>query len=146
MSAWGQAFGGAWADSWGPVGAAPAIQAPDTAKTKRKKKVRGPYSDPRIYEAYIERCIAERQAPRGNVEVAVLKEALIDAVQERRQADAAELEAITKENELLHRLIAMEKVRRNVESITARQRQISARIEELEDDEARAVITLLDEM
>lgn len=144
MSAWGQAFGVAWGGSWGQVGAAPAVQAPNTTGTKRKKKLRGPYSDPRIYEAYIERCIAERQAPRENVEAAVLKEALIDAVQTRAQAN--ELQAITKENAVLHRLIAMEKVKRNVASITARQRQIAARIEELEDDEARAVITLLDEM
>lgn len=144
MSAWGQAFGAAWGGSWGPVGSASAVQAPNTTAAKRKKKARGPYSDPRIYEAYIERCIAERQAPRDNVEAAVLKEALIDAVQARARAD--ELAAITKENALLHKLIAVERIKRNVASITARQRQIAARIEELEDDEARAVITLLDEM
>lgn len=145
MSFWIEGF---WSEGfWAPGfwdSAASGVEPSEIAGSKRKKKVRGPYSDPRIYEAYIERCIAERQAPRGNVEAAVLKEALIDAVQARAQAN--ELAAITKENELLHRLIAMENIRRNVESITARQRQIAARIEELEEDEARAVITLLDEM
>jgi hypothetical protein len=111
-----------------------------------RKKIRGPYSDPRIYEAYIARCIAEREKPRINLEAALVKEALVEEVEERHQTGYAEYDALIRENQILERLLALETAKRNLSAITARQRQIATQIEALEDDETRSVIMLLDEM
>lgn len=113
---------------------------------RARKKIRGPYSDPRIYKAYIARCIAEREKPRLNVEMALIKEALVDEVEERRQTEYAEYDALIRENQLLERLVALGETKRDVTAIAARQRQIAGQIEDLEDDEDRSVIMLLDEM
>lgn len=114
--------------------------------TKARPRVRGPYSDPRIFQAYIERCIAERNAPRQNVEVATLKEALIDEVELRRTADLAERDLLLREAQILRRLLAIETARRDIAALTARQNQIARQIQQMEDDEASALLALFDEM
>lgn len=110
----------------------------------RRKKIRGPYSDPRIFEAYIKRCIAEREAPRVNVEVAVLKEALVEAVEQR--PDDAEFVALARENTILKRLVAVETTKRDFQALQARQRQIEQQLEELEDEEMRNILMLFIEL
>jgi len=68
--------------------------------SKPRKKIRGPYSDPRIFEEYVKRCIAEREAPRQNVEVAVLKEALVAEVEQREETGIAETATLLRENQI----------------------------------------------
>lgn len=131
------------------VSITPAVILPPEVQdggSRGRKKIRGPYSDPRIYEAYIARCIAEREKPRINLEAALVKEALVEEVEERHQTGYAEYDALIRENQILERLLALETAKRNLSAITARQRQIATQIEALEDDETRSVIMLLDEM
>lgn len=121
-------------------------EIPFSGGTRNRKKIRGPYSDPRIYEAYIARCIAEREKPKVNLEVALVKEALVEEVEEREQTGYAEYDALIRENQLLERLLALETAKRNLSAIAARQRQIAVQIEAIEDDETRSIIMLLDDM
>lgn len=139
----------AWQVNGGLAIETPAVVpgGPDSGSVlARKKRIRGPYSDPRIYEAYIARCIAEREKPRVNLEVALVKEALVDEVEERRQTEYAEYDALVRENQLLERLLAFERTKRNLAAIAARQRQISIQIEELMEQEAQSIIMLLNDM
>src|SRR5882762_2725238 len=95
----------------------------------KPKKIRGPYSDPLVYEAYIARCIAEREAPRVNVEIAIIKEALVQEVEQRLEYDYTEVDALIRENQLLQRLLALESANRDLEAIETRQDQIMSQIE-----------------
>jgi len=126
------------------VGVLPPPIPPGGAKARRK--IRGPYSDPRIYEAYIARCIAERERPRVNVQVAIIKEALVAEVEERRETEYAEIDALLRENQLLERLLALEATKRDAQAIAARQRQIALQIDEIEEEETLTVLRLLDDL
>ncbi len=138
----GQFFGGGF---FGAVSTATTTETP-LGGSKPRKKVRGPYWDSAVYEAYIQRCIVERQAPRESVEVAVLKEALVDEVELRRRQEGIDLSVLIKENEILERLIRMEKAKRDLAAIKSRQQQIARQIQEYEDEEAMALLALFDEM
>lgn len=139
----GAFFGGEFFNS----GVTPPVVQPEQLSlggSKPKRKVRGPYSDPRIFEEYVKRCIAEREAPRVNVEAAILKEALIAEVE--RRDTGAEVAALINENQILKRLVALETTKRDVQAILARQRQIERQIEEMEEEEIRNILVLFDEM
>lgn len=131
----GQFFGG---DFFATGGAAPIGGS--------KRKIRGPYSDPRIYEDYIKRCIAEREAANRPIEVAVLKDALVAEVEKREQFEYSERDALIRENQILKRLLALAKAKRDVAAMLARQKQIQEQIEEFEEQEAGALLALFDDM
>lgn len=122
------------------------VTEPTLAGSKARKRIRGPYSDPRIYQAYIARCIAEREKPRINIEVALLKEALVDEVEKRRQTTYDEYDALIRENHILERLISFERTKRDLSAIASRQRQISVQIDEIMEQEAQSIIMLLNDM
>ena len=147
MNAWGASWGTAWGNSWGSDTPTPPAPAPTpTPLGGSKRRIRGPYSDPRIYEAYIARCIAEREAPRTKLVKAILKESLVQEVEKRRSTDYAERDALINENEILQRLVAMEMARRDLNAIHARQLQIERQIELLEQEEAGILLALFDDM
>jgi len=124
----------------------PLPPLPELGGAKARRKIRGPYSDPRIYEAYIARCIAERERPRVNVQAAIIKEALVAEVEERRETEYAEIDALLRENQLLERLLALEATKRDAQAIAARQRQIALQIDEIEEEETLTVLRLLDDL
>jgi len=148
--AWGGAFGDAWGASWGSSAPEPSpvvVTAPDAAGgSKAKRKVRGPYSDPRIFEEYIARCIAEREAPRVNVEKAVLQEALVEIVDERARAQQTELSSLIRENKILGKLISLERAKRSISAIASRQAQIRLQIQRMQDEEDEAILSLLQDL
>ncbi len=121
------------------------VIAPDSGASKRKKKVRGPYSDPAIYEAYVQRCIDERNVPRETpVAVSVLKEELIATVESRPQHGLFDRPVLLDELSILVRLQAVEKAKRALSAIAARIRQIQKQLKQLEDEqEFEEVITIL---
>lgn len=115
--------------------------------SKPKKKIRGPYTDPRIYEEYIERCIAERNVPRENVEVAILKEALVEQVSQRRtEAEDVQYATLVSENQILARLVETETARLNLQALRARQGQIAKQLADIEEEEIRQLLMVWEEM
>jgi hypothetical protein len=119
------------------------------AKGKRKK-IRGPYSDPRIYDEYIKKAVAEREGkPEQNIELAVVQEALVAQIEEREQTGYEEPAALSMENQLLSRLAELEsKNKRLVSKVHARQRQIDAQLEQMkqEEEETGNILILLQEL
>jgi hypothetical protein len=143
--AWGGSWGTAWGVSWGGVAAAIPV-TPIGGSRNPHKKVRGPYSDHRIYEQYIARCIAERAAPRTDTAEAVLKEALVGEVEERWQTGYDERDALLRENLILERLLTLETARRDLRAIELRQRQIARQLDALDKEEAGILLALVDWM
>lgn len=119
------------------------------AKGKRKK-IRGPYTDPRVYDEYIKKAIAAREGkPEQNVALAVVQEALVAQIEERQQTGYEEPAALSMENQLLSRLAELEsKNKRLVSKVHARQHQIDAQLEEMkqEEDVTRNILILLHEL
>jgi hypothetical protein len=114
--------------------------------SKPHKKRRGPYSDPKIFEEYIKRCIAEREQPRVSVQAAVLKEALVHEVEERTETAYAERDALLRENQILEQLLAFETAKRDLQAIRARQRQIDRQLRDIESDEVSFLLAVFEEM
>jgi hypothetical protein len=114
--------------------------------SKPRKRIRGPYSDPLIFEEYIKRCIAEREVPRADVATAMLQESLIEVVQTRKSREFAELETLLEENQLLMRLLVIEGTKRNVTVLEARRRQVEQQLQKLHDEEETVLLALFDEM
>lgn len=135
-SAWGAAFGGAWGDSWGSIGA--AVEVANEGGGSRGKR-RGPYSDPTIYEAYIQRCIAEREKPKENVAAVELKKALVEQVEARWNDKTDEFDALIRENTILKALLEIERVKKNVAAIQARLQQIAR---QFEDEEEQQILSI----
>lgn len=124
-----------WGDGWEEESAAPVAVLAETplVGSKRRVVVRGPYNDPRIFEEYIKRCIAEREAPRTtSLPVAVLKESLVDVVEERRGAGLLDWGTLIREQEILARLAAVEQAKRDIRAIEARMIQIAKQLKKLE--------------
>jgi hypothetical protein len=100
----------------------------------RKKKIRGPYSDPRIFEAYVQRCIAERAAPRVDPAKAAVQEALIHEVEQRRAQDIVTLDALVSENEALRAVIDVERSKLGLRALRARQEQIGRQVQAMKKE------------
>lgn len=144
--AWGGSWGGAFGASFGSSDSGPQAQQ-DTIGSKRKK-LRGPYSDPRIFEEYVERCIAERNAPRTQgTEVAIIKEALVEAVEKRAVDDAKPARsALMQEVKLVEQLADLESSQKSVLALIARKIQIERQLQALEEEEAGMLLAIFDEM
>lgn len=128
-------FGGAFFGG-GFFGAGTETDTAATYGARRKKKVRGPYSDPKIFDEYVRRAIAERTAPRLDPQKAVLQEALLHEVELRRRQDIIGLDTLTRENETLKALIEVERNRRDLKALKARAQQIGEQYAILEKQEA----------
>lgn len=135
--------------TWGVPVAPPTVQVGEPSTlggSKPHKKRRGPYSDPKIFEEYIKRCIAEREQPRVSVQAAVLKEALVHEVEERTETAYAERDALLRENQILEQLLAFETAKRDLQAIKARQRQIDRQLRDIESDEVSFLLAVFEEM
>ena len=108
----------------------------DSYGSRRKKQVRGPYSDPAIFDEYVRRSIAEREAPRTDTQKAALQEALLHEVETRRQQDVITLDVLSRENEALRAVIDVERNRRDLQALKARAEQIAEQYAVLERQES----------
>lgn len=120
---------------------------PSYGSKGKKKRIRGPYSDPLVYEAYIQRSINELRQPQKNPVLAKAIEelAVIVSLDDEDEERLAELASLSKERDALQKLISLEKAKVSAAILRARQASIERRLEdlELEEEEFRDVAMLM---
>ncbi len=104
--------------------------------SKRKRQVRGPYSDPAIFDAYVKRILAERAAPRVDPAKAALQENLLHEVEARRAQEIVTLDTLASENATLRALIEVENNKKDLRALKARHTQLGEQLVMLERQEA----------
>lgn len=127
--------------------ASSGLVQPSYGSKGKKKRIRGPYSDPLVYEAYIQRSINELRQPQKNPVLAKAIEelAVIVSLDDEDEERLAELASLSKERDALQKLISLEKAKVSAAILRARQASIERRLEdlELEEEEFRDVAMLM---